>query len=180
MSFSSESSIMRKPDETSSDRTFSLIRSKQNECMVEIFADGIRACWLKSHSFEGSASSCFAIASERRCFICAAASLVNVTTIILSAGTRFSLSERIRSSLSTRTEVLPLPAAAETMTDVSLASIASSCRSVHLSAIVHLSFPVFFTNNIVKLCTHFLGSFGVVITLDNIREIAADGAVIAV
>ena len=68
---------------------------------------------------------------SRRFFNSAAASFVNVTTIILSALTPDRGSARSLTSLSVRTAVLPLPAAAETINDEPSAFMAFSCWLVH-------------------------------------------------
>jgi len=94
-----------------------LSKSKQNECIVEIEAQQSIEFCLESQLSSGFISIMEESADAKRCFISAAASFVNVTTIILSTGTGFSRSEIILISLSTSTEVLPLPAAADTITE---------------------------------------------------------------
>ena len=69
---------------------------------------------------------------SRRFLSSAAASFVNVTTIMRSALTPDSGSDRSFTSRSVSTAVLPLPAAAETIIDESLASMAFCCCLVQL------------------------------------------------
>ena len=64
--------------------------------------------------FPGSSISFFEIAFPILSRIWAAAALVNVTTSSRSMSSGFSGSEIMRTILSTRTAVLPLPAAADT------------------------------------------------------------------
>ena len=74
------------------------------------------------------------IADESLAFISAAAARVNVT---ISISSTFALPSRmILRILSTRTAVLPDPAAAETRTDLSSVSIALSCSSLNLTAMM--------------------------------------------
>ncbi len=105
----------------------SLSNSKQNEFIVEILAFCKSACCFRRYLSCGCSLIISRIFLSRRFFISAAASFVKVTTIILSALTFKIGSEIICASLSVRTAVFPLPAAADTIIEEFLASIASCC-----------------------------------------------------
>ena len=109
----------------------SRIRSKQKELIVDIFAFWSKICCLRRCLSLGCSFINALILFSSLFFSSAAASFVKVTTTILSALTPEFLSAISCTSLSVRTAVLPLPAAADTISDVFLASIASCCCPVH-------------------------------------------------
>ena len=101
--------------------------------MVLISALGKNAIWFCKWISSGVSSSCFAIATPILCRISDAAAFVNVTMSSLSISCSSRKSFVIMRS--TRTAVLPLPAAAAISKSLPLASIACFCSFVHLFAI---------------------------------------------
>ena len=117
--------------------------------MVDILASGRRSCWERSH-FLVSLSRLPRIAFSKACASFSrsweAASTVKVTASSLSAGSLFTGSESSRIVLSMRTAVLPLPAAAETTTPLSVVVMALDWSSFQdiFSGIGVSSFHFFF------------------------------------
>ena len=91
---------------------------------MHIFAEGRSSCCFIKCSSDGAFAISFSSAAAMRSFISAAAAFVKVTINSLSALEGRSLSVRRSMTRSTRTAVLPEPAAALTSTLPSLAPIA--------------------------------------------------------
>ena len=111
---------------------------RQKLSIVVICAICIIASCLWRFLSDGFSSIILSSAAPIRSRICAAAALVNVTTTSRSISTWLSGSVIMRIILSTRTAVLPEPAAAETRIFLLWSSIALFCCAVQFLAISHL------------------------------------------
>ena len=129
------SDIIVKSGEMSAFSKFSLTSLAQKLSIVEICAFGRYIFCRLRYVFVGSSAIISERRTEIRSFISAAAAFVNVTTSNFSISTGFCLSVILPITLSTKTAVLPEPAAAETRTVPFLESIACFCESVQFLAI---------------------------------------------
>ena len=134
---SSPSSASLKSPDTPSVWKYSLTTELQKLSIVHMLVLYISCFCLKSRGLYGSSSRSFVISSVSRCFISAAAALVNVTIKSRSTSTGFSLLVISLITRSTSTAVLPEPAAAETSTEPPVAVIASCCAGVQFLDITH-------------------------------------------
>ena len=135
----SPSSMTAKSGSTSTSWKYLRIILKAKEWKVLMSASLIlSSCLLRNAPSALPSSSSFSMAPMIFSFISEAAALVNVTTRILSISTFSSI--MILLTLSTRTAVLPEPAAADTRRSAPLDSIASLCCSFQLTPMYFPSF----------------------------------------
>ena len=111
----------------------------QKLCIVQISAFMSKSCCRLSAVLSGSFMRSSSIADDILPLISSAAAFVNVTIRSLSASTGASLSVISFITLSTSTLVFPEPAAADTIIEPPLASIASCCDGVNFIPLI--SFP---------------------------------------
>ena len=128
----------------------------QNESIVQICALLIKLSCLNAFLLKGSFLKISFNDLVILDFISAAALLVKVTISSLSISTGFSLSVIFLITLSTRTAVLPEPAAALTRIFLPLALIASFCCVVHSGIVFKLLVQALNNLLIFQICSDFI------------------------
>ena len=118
---------------------FSRTRLEKKASMVQILAFCSNKSWRSKKGSPGFSAKSSRSRKSTRLRISAAAALVKVATSSLSAGTGASALVIRVMIRSTKTAVLPLPAAADTRMPPPVKLMAFCCSAVHSRAIVHSS-----------------------------------------